>query len=43
VDPKIRWVRSQDSSLEPLEQVVKVGEGWVNLESVLIAICWAAK
>ncbi len=42
MDPKIRWVRSQDSSLGPSDQGVKVGEGWVDLESVLLAGCWVA-
>ncbi len=35
--------RSQDSSLEPSDQVVQVGERWLDLESVLIASCRVAK
>ncbi len=32
VDTKIRWGKwSQDSSLEIYSQVVKVGEGWLDL------------
>jgi len=27
---------------EPYNQVVKVGEGWVDLEPVLFTICWVA-
>jgi len=34
---------SQDSSLEPSDQVVEVGEGWVELESGLLAGCCVAK
>ncbi len=34
---------SQDRSLEPWDQVVKVGEGWVDLESVLLTDCSVAK
>ncbi len=33
----------QDSGLEPYDQVVKVGEGWVDLEPVLLAICRVSK
>jgi hypothetical protein len=34
---------SQDSSLDLLLQVVKVGESQVDLESGLLAGCWVAK
>ncbi len=37
VDPKIR------SGREPYDQVVKVGEGWVDLEPVLLTNCWVVK
>ncbi len=44
VDTKIRWGKwSQDSSLEIYSQVVKVGEGWLDLEPVLLSDCWVAK
>ncbi len=33
----------QDSNLEPYDQVVKVAEGWVDLEPGLLAICGVAK
>jgi hypothetical protein len=33
----------QDNNLEPYYQVVKVGEGWVDLEPVLLTICRVAK
>jgi hypothetical protein len=31
-DPKIRGGKSQDSGLDLWDQVVKVGEGWVQLK-----------
>jgi hypothetical protein len=34
---------SQDNSLEPSDQVIKVGEGWEDLESELLAGCWVAE
>jgi hypothetical protein len=40
---KIRWGGNLDSSLEPSDQVVKVGEDWVDLESGIFAGCWVAK
>jgi len=43
VDRKIRWGESQDSNLEPYDQVVKVREGWVDLEPVLLVDCRVAK
>jgi hypothetical protein len=33
----------QDSNLEPYDQVVKVGEGWVALEPMPLSIYWVAK
>ncbi len=48
VDPW-KWIlkydggRSQDSGLDPYNQVVKVGVGWVDLEPVLISNYWVAK
>ncbi len=33
----------QDSNLEPYNQVVKVGEGWVDLGAVVLTICLVAK
>ncbi len=30
----------QDGNHEPYDQVVKMGEGWVDLEPVLLTICW---
>ncbi len=33
----------QDSNPEPYDQVVKVGERWVDLEPVLLAIYRVAK
>ncbi len=43
MDPKIDGGGSQDSYLEPYDQVVKVGEGWVDLEPVLLSNCQVAK
>ncbi len=43
VDPKIDGGGNQDSNLEPYDQVVKVGEGWIDLEPVLLSSCWVAK
>ncbi len=34
---------SQDSGLELYDQLVKVGEGWLDLEQVLLTNCWVAK
>ncbi len=48
VDP-FHWILKykkgggQDSSLEPNVQVVRVGEGWVNSEQVLLTNCSVAK
>jgi hypothetical protein len=45
----VKWIlkydggKSQDSSLESYDQVVKVGEGWVDLEPVLLSSRWVAK
>jgi len=33
----------QDSNPKPYDQVVKVGEGWVDLEPMLLAICQDTK
>jgi hypothetical protein len=33
----------QDSNLEPYDQVVKVGEGWIDLEPIPFTICQVAK
>ncbi len=30
-------------SLEPYDQVVKVGEGWVDLEPAFLSSCWVAR
>ncbi len=38
VDLKISWGGSQDSSLKPYNQVVKVGE-----EPLYLSSCWVAK
>jgi len=38
---KIRWGGNLDSSLEPSDQVVKVGGGWVDFESEILAGCWS--
>jgi len=40
---KYKEDRGQDRNLEPYDQVVKVGVGWVDLEPLLLTICWAAK
>ncbi len=40
---KYSWGGGQDSNLKPYDQVVKVGEGWVDLEPVILTICWVAK
>ncbi len=40
---KYQRAGSQDSNLEPYDQVVKVEEGWVDLEPVLLIICRVAK
>ncbi len=40
---KYRGDGCQDSNLEPYDQVVKVGEEWVDLEPVLLSVCWVAK
>jgi hypothetical protein len=42
-DPKIRCRRSQDCSFEPYDLVVKVREGWVDLEPVLLVNWRVAK
>ncbi len=48
VDPR-KWILkedgggSQDSSLEPYDQAVKVREGWVDLEPIVLVNCRVAK
>jgi hypothetical protein len=48
VDP-LNWILKygggggQDSNLEPYNQVVKVGEGWVDLDPGLLTLCRVAK
>jgi hypothetical protein len=37
MDLKISCGGSQDCSLDPYDKVVKAGEGWVDLELVLLA------
>jgi hypothetical protein len=39
------WISKKDGrgSQEPQDQMVKVGEGWVDLESVLHAGYWVDK
>jgi hypothetical protein len=38
VDPKIIWVRETRVPLEHCDQVVKVGEGWVDMQQVVLVI-----
>jgi hypothetical protein len=40
---KYRRGGGQDSNFEPYSLVVKLGEGWVDLEPLLFTICWVAK
>jgi hypothetical protein len=38
VDPKIIWEREPRLPLEHCDEVVKVGEGWVDMQQVVLVI-----